>query len=82
MAVAQADAHLAAAEPSAAIAQVDADREPVGFADALERIVMAKAHLMLDQPDAAFDLLDPRAASARRGQAPRFHPRSLDRGHR
>ncbi len=63
-AVAHADAHLAAAEPSAAIARVDADREPVGFADALERVVMAKAHLMLDQPEAAFDLLDPVAATS------------------
>jgi LuxR family transcriptional regulator, maltose regulon positive regulatory protein len=46
------------------MARVDADGEPMGFADALERVVMAKAHLMLDQPEAAFDLLDPVAATS------------------
>ncbi|HEY4993407.1 MAG TPA: LuxR C-terminal-related transcriptional regulator, partial [Nakamurella sp.] len=63
-AIAHADVHLAAAEPAAAVARLGPAREPAGYPDALERVVLAKAHLMLDQPDAAFDLLDPVATTA------------------
>ncbi len=56
--VAHADAHLAAAEPTAAIHRLGMTREPAGYPDALDRAALAKAHLMLNQPDAAFDLLD------------------------
>lgn len=62
-AVAHADVHLAAGEPGAVIDALGAADEPEDYPDALTRIVQAKAHLMLNQPDAAFDLLEPRATS-------------------
>jgi len=57
-AVAHADACLIAGEPEAAINRLDDRPEPSGFAAALEGVVLAKAHLMLDRPDAALELLD------------------------
>ena len=63
-AVAHADAHLSAAEPGVAIDVLVPTQEPSGFADALERVVRAKANLLLDQPDTALDLLEPVAATA------------------
>jgi LuxR family transcriptional regulator, maltose regulon positive regulatory protein len=53
---AHADAYLAAADPAAVVDLLGAPHEPGGYPDALERIVLAKAHLTLDQPDAAFEL--------------------------
>jgi len=63
-AVALADANLSAGGPDAAIDGLVRTNEPSGYADALERVVHAKAHLLLDQPDAALDLLDPVGATA------------------
>ena len=63
-AIAHADAHLAAAEPSAAMTTIAADPQFTTFADTLERVVVAKAKLMLDQPDAAFDMLRPVAVTS------------------
>jgi LuxR family maltose regulon positive regulatory protein len=63
-AVALADAELSAGEPGGAIDGLVQTDEPSGFTDALEHVVRAKAHLLLDQPDTALDLLDPVAASA------------------
>ena len=61
--LAHADAHLAAGEPLAAIHRLGVTREPAGFIDALDRVALTKAHLMLDQPDTALDLVDPITAT-------------------
>ena len=58
-AIAHADAHLACADPDAALNRLGTRPEPTGYTSALERVVLAKARLMLDQPAAVLDLLDP-----------------------
>ena len=62
-AVALADANLSATEPCAALDNVGPTHEPLGFIDALEVVVRAKAHLQLHQPEEALDLLDRVAGS-------------------
>ena len=59
-AVAQAQAHLAAAAPAAAIDCIDptSDRDD-GYAGARESIILATAHLALGQPQTTLTLLDP-----------------------
>lgn len=59
LAVAQAEAHLAAGAPQAAIDCVVAGTDHSGFAGALERVVLARAHLALDHPQPATTLLAP-----------------------
>jgi LuxR family maltose regulon positive regulatory protein len=57
--IAHADAHLTCADPDAALHRLDTPGEPTAYTSGLERIVRAKARLMLNQPAAALDLLDP-----------------------
>lgn len=68
-AVTHADAQLAAGEPDPAITLFGERGGASGFTFALERIALAKARLMLGQPDAAMEVLDqiPVAASPYRG---------------
>ncbi len=71
-AVARADMHLSAGQAQAAIDLLaDDNPESGGFAAALHRIALAKARLLLHQPDAALDLLanDPAALLSYRGAA-------------
>ena len=56
--IARADAHLTAADPDAALNQLEPAQDSGGYTAALERVVLAKARLMLNQPAAAFELLD------------------------
>ena len=71
-AVAHADMHLSAGQAQAAI-DLLADENPESgrFAAALHRVALAKARLLLHQPDAALDLLanDPAALLPYRGAA-------------
>jgi LuxR family maltose regulon positive regulatory protein len=62
--IAYADADLACADPDAALNRVGAPGAPTGFTSVLEQVVRAKALLVLDQPAAAWDLLDSMPASA------------------
>ncbi len=64
-AAALADASLSAGDPCAAIDGLGGTHESLGFADALEGVVRAKAHLQLNQPAETLDLLDTMAESAR-----------------
>ena len=59
--VAQADAHLSAGDPQAAVDLLECGTgEPAtGFAAALERVALAQALLMSHRPDDAFGLLEP-----------------------
>lgn len=57
--VAHANAHLATGEPHAAIALIEDGHGDSGFTWAQGLVTLARARLMLDQPDAAMDLLDP-----------------------
>jgi LuxR family maltose regulon positive regulatory protein len=68
-AVAHADAHLATGSPERALAALGEIGVVPGYTYFLERIVLAKVQLMMDQPDTALDLLDPvpAAASSYRG---------------
>jgi LuxR family maltose regulon positive regulatory protein len=68
--VAHADADLACGDPDAALNRLDTPGEPTGYTSVLGRIVRAKALLMLDQPAAALDLLDPLS----KGSAPYLVP--------
>ena len=58
-AIAHADAELTAGDPDIAMNLLDTHHEPTEYTSALERIVHAKARLMINQPGAALDLLDP-----------------------
>ena len=57
--VTAADAHLAAGDPAAAIDRIDPTADRDGFAGAQERVILARAHLALDQPGQALQLLEP-----------------------
>ena len=86
-AVAHADACLIAGEPEAAITRLDDHPEPSGFAAALEGVVLAKAHLMVDRPDTALAYLDPVVADPSPYRAPLVEAKILtaiaaDRMHR
>lgn len=61
--VAQADAHLALGAPEAALERIEPGQDRDGFAGALERVVLARAHLAMDQPQLVASLLDPLLAS-------------------
>jgi LuxR family maltose regulon positive regulatory protein len=56
--VAQAWVLLLSGQAGAVIATIDAPQGD-GFTDALERLVLARAHLDLQDPGAAFDMLEP-----------------------
>ncbi len=86
-AVAHADAHLAAGDPEAASTLVDEGSQTCGFTAALERVVLAKARLMLGQPDAVLKLLDPMPTPTLPFRGPAIEARILlaiaaDRTHR
>ena len=86
-AVAHADAQLADARPAAAMNQLDATCETPDYPGALARVVRARAHLMLNQPEAAFDLLEPAATPSSPYRGPGVEARILaavaaDRMHR
>ena len=61
--IAYADAHLTSAIRTPRLNRLGTADEATEFTSALERIVRAKALLMLDQPAAALDLLDSMATS-------------------
>ncbi len=86
-AVARADALLVAGKPDAAIEQVNEGCEQTGFTAALRAVVVAKAHLLLDEPDAALDVLEVNAAISSPFRGPRIEGKILaavaaDRTHR
>jgi LuxR family maltose regulon positive regulatory protein len=58
-AVAQAQARLVSGDPVGAIACIRAPTRGTGFAAALERVMLAKAHLALGRPDLLDELLAP-----------------------
>ena len=62
--IAHADADLACGDPDAALNRLETAAEAIGYTTTLERIVRAKARLMLDQPPAALGLLDPMPTSS------------------
>jgi LuxR family maltose regulon positive regulatory protein len=62
--VARADAHLATGEPAAAIHLIGESPAPGDYPAALERVAVAKARLLLHQPEAALALLDPLIGAA------------------
>ena len=62
--VAHADALLAAGEPVAAMTLIGESPAPGGYPAALERVALAKARLMLHQPEAALTVLDPLIGTA------------------
>ena len=86
-AVAHAEAHLTAGEPEAATLLVGDSRDGLGFMSALERVAVAKARLLLGQPDAALDALAPIPLAALPFLGPLVEARVLaavaaDRAHR
>ena len=62
--VALADAALLEGRPEAVLAAVEDPGDETGYAPALERIVLAKAHLATSHPNAALDSLCPSARFA------------------
>ena len=66
--VARADAHLAQGEPDAAIAAIGAAPTHGGYPAALARVALAKARVMLHQPEDALAVLAP--LTARTGPYP------------
>ena len=69
--VARAEALLGGGEPAAAVDCIDPAADRDGFAGAQERVVLARAHLALDQPQPALTVLEPLLAPTllHRGQA-------------
>ncbi|HZM65281.1 MAG TPA: hypothetical protein VFC16_03150, partial [Nakamurella sp.] len=74
---AHADAQLIASEPRAAIDVLDDSPDPSGFTAALQQVVLAKARLMLDQPDATLELLDTAAPPSLTYRGPAVEARIL-----
>lgn len=85
--VARADAHLAAGEPDLAITLIGDGGTACAFTAALDRVVLAKANLMLGRPDTVLQLLDPMPTPASPFRGPAIEARILvaiaaDRTHR
>ena len=85
--VARAEAHLITADPESVITLIGDPSGTRGFTSALESIVLAKARLMMDQPGAALELLEPILARGLPYRGPAIESRVLaavatDRLHR
>ena len=78
---------MLAGKPHDAIERVNDGGEQSGFTAALRAVVLAKAHLLLDEPDAALDLLDAKVVNYLPYRGPRIEGKILaavaaDRTHR
>jgi len=86
-AVAHADALLTAGKPDDAIERVNDGSEQTGFTAALRAVVLAKAQLLLDEPDAAVEMLEAKVVNSSPYRGPRIEGKVLaavaaDRTHR
>ena len=85
--VAHADALLTAGKPHDAIERVNDGCEQSGFTAALRAVVLAKAQLLLDRPDAALEMLEAKVVNSSPYRGPRIEGKILaavaaDRTHR